>query len=50
MQCPLFRLNLLKAKTIPVLIEIVESRPIPLLVLLRILLLKPTDVLRQLLK
>ena len=39
MERPFFRLNLLKAKTVCVLIEVVQKGPIPLLVFLRILLL-----------
>lgn len=39
MQGPLFRLNLLEAKTICVLIKVVQRGPVPLLVFLRILLL-----------
>ena len=45
MERPFLRLNLLEAKTVCVLIEIVQRGPIPLLVFLRILLLQSTDIL-----
>ena len=45
MERPLFCLNLLEAKTICVLIEVVQTGPIPLLVFLRISLLQSTDIL-----
>ena len=50
MERPFLRLNLLEAKTVCVLIEIVQRGPIPLLVFLRILLLQSTDILCQFLQ
>lgn len=50
MQRSLFRLNLLEAKTICVLIKVVQRGPVPLLVFLRILLLQSVDILCQFLK
>ena len=45
MERPLFRLNLLEAKTICVLTEVVQGGPIPLLVFLGILLFQSTNIL-----
>lgn len=50
MECAFFRLDLLKAETVPVLIKVIQARPIPLLVLLGILLLEAADILSQLLQ
>lgn len=50
MKRTLFRLDLLKAETVSLLIEIIQARPIPLLVLLGILLLETANVLSQFLQ
>ena len=48
MERPFFGLYLLKAQAIFPLIKILQPRPVPLLIFLRVLLLQATDILRQL--
>ena len=50
MERSFFGLNLLKTQIVSVRREVLQARPIPLLVLLRILLLQPSDILRQFLQ
>lgn len=50
MQRTLLRLNLLEAQTVGICIEIIETRPTPLLILLAVLLLQARYILRELLQ